>query len=70
LKCLVDSDDLSFVKSRPTCNQQYTNPPAELEVLEFVQEYLTDHSYNELPQNVREATLLYVELIHELENLI
>ncbi len=64
MKCPVDPLDVVFIKGYDNLVQKY-DPPADIEFALFAKRCM---QRNGLPTNIEEATLLYVEILHEVEN--
>ncbi len=67
MKCPVDPLDLVFIKGYGSLVQQY-DPPVDIEFAMLAKRSMLRNGHNILPRSVEEATLLYVELLHEIEN--
>jgi len=65
MKCSVDSFDVSFLWQ--TCTEG-TRPPVELEFVETAIEYMVSEDIR-MPNNVHDAMMLYVDLVHTFESL-
>ena len=66
LKCPVQSFDMQFLFQQ-SCIQSAA-PPVNLEFFEVTAEYMTGNNIA-LPNSIREAIMLHVDLVHLLENL-